>query len=91
MHASLLLASRRVCSAPLAISSNMLNFESGHVIRLKFCCLHIYLISYSSYNALVHQNRYCNLVIKHSITHVVAMISLLLFNIYRAFTMCEAE
>lgn len=53
--------------APLAISSNMLNLGSGHVIRLKFRRLHIYFISYSSYHALVHQNRYCNLVvIKHN-------------------------
>ena len=53
-------------SAPLAISSNMLNFGSGHVIRLKFCRLHIYFIPYPSYHAPLHQNSYCNLVIKHS-------------------------
>lgn len=74
-------------SAPLAVFSRMLNFGSGRVIRLKFCPLHMYLISYLSSHALVHQNRYCNLVLtKHSTTRVVAMISsfllLLLFNVY---------
>lgn len=83
MHDSLQLVSRIMASTPLAISTNMLNFGSGHVIRLKFCRLLICPISYSSYNACVHQNRYCHHVSKHSITYAVAVISLLLlFNIY---------
>lgn len=52
----------------------MLNLGSGHVIRLKFCCLYSYVTSYFSYEALAHQKQHFRLGMKHSTTHVAATI-----------------